>query len=541
MGMFGLNRRVLLVGSEGVALFKARARGGVQREGAIAWEVPSFEQRLTDLLSQGKKSLPVMIIFDGADQTYRKEENIPKMSFFDRPRFVKRKLELAFPSYPIRASLEIDPRKNKKMRQSGALPSYLFVALPETDHLDTVSRAILESGASIAGFGLLPLESVSLAAELSTTLFGKEGAYSRWTVLMSQHETGGLRQVVVKDGNLALTRLTPVAEGGASGAGWVDDVMRELRATLTYISRFGYNPAEGLDVIVIGGDVEKQLFDIKDMPIANFACVSLTSALQAIDAKPSTQERTSFADALHAAWIGRKPSLVLPVSVPSIRDIMAPRLAARAVIAVLVATIIGASIYLFNDYQRYLSQKEEAANKQIRRESMQREYDQEAKVFDTLPMKPDVVARALNIKTTLVKNTFNPAPFLTKLRQALGSDVVLDHLRFQHTPDVVLQENAAGAFSPIGPNGVPLDRGNVQINFRFTLPVAMPLEQKVQRAEAIQRDLAAAFAGYEVVILSQFGKVSPTGNFTGGVGSGAPPPAQDANDYAEFQIKGDLL
>ena len=536
--MLGVKRRILLVGSEGIVLYNIRTRSGVRREGALAWEVPDFERRLTELLLQGKKSYPVRIVFDGADQTYRKEENIPKLSPFDRPRFVKRKLELAFPSYPIRASLEIDPRKNKRGRRSGAAPSYLFVALPETDHLDSVSRAILEAGVPIAGFGLLPLESAGLASELSTELFG-EGKASRWVTLVSQHETGGLRQVVIKDGNLALTRLTPPAEGGVNGAGWAEDVLRELRATLTYISRFGYSSNDGLDVIVIGGDVEAQFFNTQDMPITNFRCINLSAALQVVGGKIPVQEKTNFADALHAAWIGRKNSLMLPVSVPSIRDIMAPRLAARVAMAGMVAAAVAFAAYTFNGYQDYLSMEEEAASKQIQREGMQREYDQEAKVFDTLPMKPDVVARALSIKETLNKNTVNPDIMLNRLRRTLGPDIVLEQLRFQHTPDEALSaEGRLGKPIVYGADGKPLDRGSVQMTFRFTLSADIPLEQKVQRAEALQKSLTDAFPGYNVTIVSQFGKVSPSGSFTGGTGSGSTPPADGANDYAEFQMQG---
>src|SRR5690349_1079874 len=135
---FKANRRVLLVGGEGVVLYGPAGKG-VDRETSISWEVPNFDQQLVETLGGKYQSASVVVIFDGADQTYRKEENIPRLSPFDRPRFVKRKLEVAFPSYPIRASLEVKPPKLKGKAAKGAkkeLPSYLFVALPETDQLD---------------------------------------------------------------------------------------------------------------------------------------------------------------------------------------------------------------------------------------------------------------------------------------------------------------------------------------------------------------------------------------------------------------------
>lgn len=83
-----------MVGGEGVVLYSPSGKSGMEREVSVAWDVPDFEEQLTEGLSRGSgKSL--VILFDGADQTYRREENIPKLSPIDRPRFVKRKLELA--------------------------------------------------------------------------------------------------------------------------------------------------------------------------------------------------------------------------------------------------------------------------------------------------------------------------------------------------------------------------------------------------------------------------------------------------------------
>src|SRR5471032_3056619 len=110
MASFSANHRVLLVGGEGVVLFAPSGRG-IEREMSIAWDVPNFDQQLTGALSAKNKSKSVFVLFDGADQAYRKEDGIPKLSPFDRPKFIKRKLELAFPSYPIRAALEIKPPK----------------------------------------------------------------------------------------------------------------------------------------------------------------------------------------------------------------------------------------------------------------------------------------------------------------------------------------------------------------------------------------------------------------------------------------------
>src|SRR3954471_12504791 len=165
MAFGAARRRVLMVGGEGVTLFGPTARG-IEREAALSWEVPDFDQQLVEALNEQNQGDPVLILFDGVDQTYRKEENIPKLSFFDRSRYIKRKLEQSFPNYPVRASVKVKP--------PGENPFYLFVALPETDRLDNIAADMLEAGVPVAGFGLLPAESVGLVATLAAKMFNKE-------------------------------------------------------------------------------------------------------------------------------------------------------------------------------------------------------------------------------------------------------------------------------------------------------------------------------------------------------------------------------
>ena len=61
----------------------------------------------------------------------------------------------------------------------------------------------------------------------------------------------------------------------------------------------------------------------------------------------------------------------------------------------------------------------------------------------------------------------------------------------------------------------PAPSGRIRVSFKFGLPPAMSLEQKVMRAEKLEQDLRAAFPGYTVRIKEQFGRVSRTGEFAG--------------------------
>lgn len=547
MGLGG-KKRVLMVGGEGVVLYSPSGKSGMEREASISWDLPNFEEQLAENLTRGSgKSL--VILFDGADQTYRREENIPKLSPIDRPRFVKRKLELAFPSYPIRASMEVKAGKKKKgfslsSATQKSAPAYLFVALPETEQVDRVSAAVMEAGIGVAGFGLLPTESASLVTELSEKVFAGKGSRSRWALLVGQNETGGLRQVVVKDGNLALTRLTPASDAGTSGPGWVEDVVREFKATMTYISRFGYTPEDGLDVMIICGEIEKEFFSGRDMGVQHFQCINPGEALKYIGIRSFGLEKNNFADPVHAAWVGKKRSLRLPVRVPSLHRIHAPRLAANVAAIGMALGVVGLLGVSSQAVLSYNSTQNEIEKRENQKAISEREYAEEAKKFDDLPMNPAVVRSAMAVKELLEKNTVNVSPTLYRLREALGGDITLEDISLVHTAGKALTEAGSGSRSAPrrsfrGGAPDPADeRGKVKITFSFSLPDRLPLEQKVIRAEKLQADLQAAFPGYRVIILQPFSGISRDGTIRGGIGDAGNNKRAAKKDMARFEIEG---
>jgi hypothetical protein len=539
MAFFRSKKRVLLLGNEGITLFGPAADAGIEREFSISWESPDFSRKLTEALTRQHQDKPVLMLFDGADQAYRKEENIPKLSFFDRPRYIRRKLEQAFPSYPIRASFEIAAPHYKGAPK--ASPSYLFVAIPETDNIDKAAAALLEAGVPVAGFGLLPAESAGLVTALAGKLFAKKGQKSRWSVLIGQHEAGGLRQVIVKDGRLALTRMTPTSEGALQGEEWVEEAIREFKASLTYIARFGYTADEGLDVIVICGDAEKKFFDQKQLPATNFQCLKAAEALQAIGSRGKSLGEINFGDIVHAAWASKKPFLAVPVKVPSIYNVMMPRLLSRTASRVMAFSLLLLVGLSFNFYIEYSPIQESIVEKQSQKATLELEYGKESKALESLPAKPVLVKNTLAVKKTLDDGNINMTPTLNLLRKALDSDsdIKLEELAFEHIPPGDKKPDARGAAAARNAPGAGGNRDSIKIVFRFKLAGTLPLEQKVARTEKIAETMKLAFTGYDVKINSQFGKMSRTGKFEGTAGDvGRAAAADGAENFAEIEMQG---
>lgn len=537
MSLFNPGKRILLIGGEGIVLY-GPAKGGIEREIALSWESPDFDQHLTEVLGKQHQKSPILILFDGADQTYRKEENIPKLSVFDRRRFIQRKLEQSFLSYPVKASIEIVPT-GRGVLAAKAPSAYLFVAIPETERIDRVVENILEAGNPLVGFGLLPAESQGLVTHVEDRLFGKKGDQSRWAILIGQHEMGGLRQVVVKDGNLALTRMTPVSEAGIRGPEWVEEVMREFRATLTYIARFGYKPEDGLDVVVVCADAEKHYFENKAMPVTNFQCVSVAEALSAIGMdKGDTFEDVNYADVLHAAWASKKKSLEIAVSVPSIHRITRPRRIVRLAMAALMLALLVLGGFTANDYQAYAGIKDTIEVTRLQKVRLEKDLAQVLAEAEKLPAKPAVVRAVMATKDLLDKNSVNITPTLQALYNAFNGRVRLETLSFEHRPPEALNTESTGTPAVGGLPSVSAEPP-IRIAFRFKFIMDMPLEQKIKEADLLVQNLKRVFPEYRVKIKTQFGgALSRGGKFEGVAGGAADVPEKKEDSVAEFEMEG---
>lgn len=522
-------KRVILLGNDGAVLFGPGMGGGIEREASIAWSAADFTTQLAAALSRRNTGSPVVVLFDGADQAYRKEEGIPKLSAFDRPRFIQRKLDQAFPNYPVRASFPVPGPK-------GTQPSYLFAAVPETENIDKVSEALLEAGVPIAGFGLLPLESAGLVTALSDKLFSPRMRKSRWAVLVSQHENGGLHQVVVKDGKLALTRMTPAS--GQSGAGWVDDVADEFKATLTYIARFGYTAEDGLDVIIICGDAEKELFDQKQMPVSSFRCIKAGDALTAVGARGRGLGDANYGDVVHAAWAGKKSSLTAPIEVKSLQAILKPRQVMGYAAMGLCGSLVLLVGLLAATYAQILPIESDIADNLTKKSRYSAELAEQEKLIAALPIQPIIVRQTLAVDETLATSTVKVGPVLTLLKKVLPNDIVMQQLSLNHDPQGAM--DAPGA-KP-GQAKLPADpHGLLTIVMKFGISGNTTLEERVARAEHLANALRGAFPKYNVEITAQFGRVSRTGRFEGKIGStadAAAGPSDDMDSAAEIELKG---
>ncbi|PZP55437.1 MAG: hypothetical protein DI586_06835, partial [Micavibrio aeruginosavorus] len=199
----------MLLTDDSLCIFRVSSRS-VTLTHNIGWRTPDFELNVADALNKEAGTGSIYILNDTVEQHYRKEK-IGKLNPVDKKSIIGRRLNMAFPSYPTRAYAEL---KDKKKKSADKEALYLFSAVPSTDSLRKLLEAIKKSDSVVANYCLLPVESVELVEKLASKIAKetRRAEKSTWSLLIGQHHGGGLRQVVVKNGQIALTRITPVSQ-----------------------------------------------------------------------------------------------------------------------------------------------------------------------------------------------------------------------------------------------------------------------------------------------------------------------------------------
>lgn len=496
------SRAVVILTDDGVCVHKI---SGTKSEyiDTIPWRVQDFEDRLSDLIS-GTGAASVLILNDAVEQHYRKEK-IVVLTSFDKVNIIKRRLNVAFPNYPMRAAIELKEatalakeraqasgEKDKK-KDGGSI--YLFAASPSTETFSRVIRSIAKTDCGLSGYGLLPIESADMLKALSSKLAKRwQGmTASAWTILVGQHKGGGLRQIVVRGNELALTRVTPVDEpqDGQEDV-WAADVSSELQATLSYLSRFGYVPEDGLNIIVLG---DKKYADVLDGMInvpSNFAALSPYEAGELLGVKLSPDGGAHFSDGLHAGWVAKKLSLTLPLSSKEIMDIAGPR--KMASIAMIILTLaVGGVLYLASDeVQGYYQNTVNLDVAQTQLVEIDRLYKEEVQRKESMGIDINLINAALDVDKRIQSQHVDMLGILKEIGRDL-IDLRIDSLEFQNSGDPL-------AVVPPGTPKAPVRAATLKLKFSFAGNIN-PKDGNKEMADLVDRlNLHLGPLGYKASI-----------------------------------------
>lgn len=494
---FGAKKQILVVGNDGVQLYVTAGK----RVSMYA-DYSSSGGSLGAELKEAFRTInaPLIILFDVVEQQYRKEA-IPKVSTFDKNKVIQRKLMMAFPQQQFRAFIPL-AQKPKDNESLVALFAGLGSSLTNTQIID----AVLSSEVSLLGAGLLPMESTKLVAALVTATHKRASTANdtRWSILMTQHKTGGLRQVIIKDGELALTRLTPLAIDAHHTNDLVEEMVREFNATLTYLSRFGYVANDGLDLIVVSSAEVAQAIREQRLAVTHLYPLSNQEAGKLIGVTPTiAPDDAVFGEILHAGWAGIQRKLLMPLSAQILDKVRQARSFARLGILVL---FFGAAYIAWQDFNlqtQIFGLNSEIVEQKSRRIALQNEYDELSKKLNTLKYDPEKTRITLEVYDEYKKKGLDFEPTLTAINDLIDkSKIILKDIEIR-----ALDMPADPNVPPADPNAPP-PKPNAQIDFTLGFVESTAMEEAARQTNDLVDRLKGRFPGRKIEVTQMVGNLA---------------------------------
>lgn len=539
-------RCILIIGDESLYIYETGGNS-TRLIDTIPWTTRDFEGTVSDTIRRECRGKSVLVMNDMTDQHFKGGQRIPKVQPLDRANVIARRLNMAFPNYPIRGALQIRDRAGKAATAANAAGGlYLFAAVPMSEPVSKTLAALKLSMSSITGFVLLPVEASDMVRALADKVMKQERTNSRWAVFMGQHLNGSLRQVITRDGQLAMTRMTPISDLDGDSTAWVNDVAQEFKATLSYLTRFGYSSDDGMEVFAIatpsaGEDLQAQIGSE-----CNFHHYTASEAANILGIRLGLQDDQYHADALHAAWAGKKKKFILPMDAVDVKRIHAPRKAATIAAALLFCSGLYLTWMLMSQTGAWVSARGELDAQRKDQTEVEAQYDAEVKRLEALGFDVRLIRSSLDSFKRFDAESLHPMALIQDIGKAVGADLRLDRLSVAAEPVKPAVDSAGRPLPNANPNEVKA--GTFTATLTFSFPYTIEPEEGIRQVNQLQQRLVSELPStYAVEVVKQVADLSYTDSTVGAVGSPGVAPsvnttAENTEDYkAEITIKGPLL
>lgn len=542
MALFSPSRTVLLIADEGLGVYVTTG-ADVRHVDTFPWNTHEFEDVVSESIVRSCGKKPVLILYDMVEQHYRKER-IPKVAAFDRSLIIDRKLRLTFPSFPVRAALALKESGGGAKKAPEAASEmlgklYLFTAVPSSDALSKVMESVRRSMAPVSGFALLPIESSDMVKTLSQKLSRKAaGVAARWVVFIGQQRSGGLRQIVTKNGELALTRMTPVADSEANSEQWAADVLQEFRATMSYVSRFGYTPEDSLDVIVISDSPAGESLGQKlDVP-CHYTSLTPLEAGRLLGIRLGARAGQESAESLHVGWAGRKNRFILPMKAPDLDRISWPRRAALFVMLLMAVGTAWLGFQLFSVGQSWISTRGDISDRAEVLAKLDADYKVEVDRKTAMGFDVELVQGTLQAYDRLQIESLHLLPLIKGIGEALAPSMSISAFEVSKVDKGGTSGvEGGGNLDPV--TGLEIvGPAQYQASFQMKFPPGIKPEEGVKAVNDLVDRLKRYLPGQDVSVVRQVANLSYTGEFEDETSS-SPDKNPNAKEYeAEILIKG---
>ncbi|MEM6812571.1 MAG: hypothetical protein AAF549_08920 [Pseudomonadota bacterium] len=531
MSLLSSSRCILLMGDEGLQVFNAGSIGTKLVE-FVPWSNEDFIDTVQRLIQKKCGKKPVVILNDMVEQHYRKER-IADVNMADRKSILQNRLNFAFPNYRVRAALKLNKKLNPGAEGTKETP-YLFAAIPKSDAFNKTMNAVFQSGAPIVGFYLLPVEATALVNELSNKYHkSKTEKKSHWSIFLGQQHNGGLRQVVTKGGELALTRMTPIVDTDVEPALWSRELSEELTSTMSYLARFGYKKEDGLSIFITANDecndTLLQLINID----ADINILSVHEVAKTLGAKVGKHAEPRYTDPLYASYIGKKKKFILPMQSDAIEQYVKPRKIASFVLGAALLAVLYTGYTAFTSWTEASQVNEDISITKQQLQTQENEYNRQISRSKEMGFDFLVVEGALNNHKKLQREKLEPIPVVKEIGRSLGIDLEIEKIAIKAVENKPSEDD----FSYRSDEPDPFMPKSFEAVVTLKFPSDVVPEVGVREVESLASRLRENLPDYQIDILKQVADLSYTGNFVGGVNDFANQNNETEQDFnAEIRI-----
>lgn len=526
-------RCVLLVSDDALHIYNAGPRGVVLLE-SVRWDHDHFSAYVGEVINKrGRGS--VAILNDMTDQHFKGGQRVPKVGVLDQAKVVRNRLRVAFPNYPVRGALSSKKKRGTNAPTSSGAETYLFAGVAASDPIRKTMDAARLSMKSIDGLFLLPAESAGMVAQIAEKSTGVKAAANkgRWVVFIGQHENGALRQVIIRDGQLAMTRMTPAQHLDENNyTAWAQQVSQEFKATTSYLSRFGFTQDDGLDVIVVAhpqaAEALKPLVEVS----CRFLSFTANQAATLLKLKLDRKSSPYLADRLHVAWAGTRPAFALPMETGFLEKIRQARQTAQMAMVLFAAGIIYLGWQFSTGFEKNLSMEDDLMNKKRYFTQIETEYQAELDRLKALGIDVVLVQGVVSAYQDMEKERIKVLPLLQTVQRAMGAELRLDLMRISQG------ETNSSTRDPYSYAGEEERKGTpFSMIVQFSFPAEMDPEVAVREVNAFRARLKRALPDYEVTVERNIVGLDYSAEFSGTAGEISEGVIKD--DYvAEIKIEG---
>lgn len=220
--------RLVLVAGDGGALLVASFKRRVESVLFAPRGDAGARDNIRTFLAQ-HPALPVTILVNNAGQELLRE-SLPPLNILDRKKLVKRWRAQRFPKAYATADRMVTAREA------------FLVALYDNSALAFWMEALPSERVAL---GLLPVECAHLMFRLLPEV--QKG----WGMLLAEFETGGVRQIVIRDGQVVFTRLTEALPVDISSAERAVMIMQLVEDSRSYLTRYGLTETTAFPVVIL--------------------------------------------------------------------------------------------------------------------------------------------------------------------------------------------------------------------------------------------------------------------------------------------------